>query len=50
MTKWKYATRLVNGRRRRVKYYRKSNGQYIVKMVGYRNYTDSGRVRRRRKR
>ncbi|MBA7490706.1 hypothetical protein ES702_01249 [subsurface metagenome] len=50
MTKWTYTTRLINGKRRRVKYYKKSNGKYLVRMVSFRNYTDSGRVRGRRKR
>lgn len=38
--KWTYTRRVVDGSRRRVKVHRKQNGNYLVRVVGYRNRRD----------
>jgi len=38
--KWKYAIRTINGKRRKVKVHKKTNGGYLVRIVGYRNRHD----------
>lgn len=38
--KWKYTRRVIDGRRRKVKVHRKVNGNYLVRIVGYRNRKD----------
>lgn len=37
---WRYTRRTINGRRRRVKVYRKQNGKYLVRVLHYRNQRD----------
>lgn len=43
MVKWKYKTRKINGRNRRVKVYRTAKGTERVRIVGHKNYTDRTR-------
>jgi len=38
--KWKYTRRTVAGKRCKVKVHRKSDGTYLVRKVGVRNYHD----------
>jgi len=38
--KWRYTRRKINGKRRKVKVHRRENGNYLVRVVGYRNYHD----------
>lgn len=40
MKGWKYTYRIINGRRRRVKVRRKTDGSYLVRIVGFRNRHD----------
>jgi hypothetical protein len=40
MRKWKYTRRTINGTRRKVKVHKKSNGGYLVRIVGHRNTRD----------
>lgn len=40
MKGWKYSRRWINGRRRRVKFRKKTDGGYLVRMVKYRNRHD----------
>ena len=45
MVKWKYSIRKIGGKRKKVKYYKKSNGNYKVRVVGFRNTIDSRRIK-----
>ena len=38
--KWKYTKRTINGVRKKVKVHKKTNGGYLVRVVGHRNRTD----------
>ena len=38
--KWRYARRTIDGKRRKVKVHKKSNGNYLVRIVGHRNSAD----------
>jgi len=38
--KWKYRTRTINGKRRKVKVHKKTKGGYLVRVVGYKNRHD----------
>jgi len=38
--KWKYVRRTIGGRRVKAKIHRKSDGTYLVRKVGVRNYHD----------
>lgn len=37
---WKYTKRRINGKIRKIKYHRKSDGGYLVRIVGHRNAAD----------
>lgn len=37
---WRYTIHIRNGKRVKVKVRRKSDGKYLVRKVGVRNYTD----------
>lgn len=38
--KWKYTTRIINGKRTKAKVHKKTDGTYLVRKVGFRNRTD----------
>jgi len=40
MKGWKYTKRRINGKKRKCKVRKKSDGKYLVRMVGHRNRTD----------
>lgn len=44
--KWRYTKRKIDGKTRNVKV--SKNGRY-VRIVGYKNYTDKSRIRRKKK-
>lgn len=49
MATWKYSYRRINGKKRRVKFYRKRDGNEIVRIVKHRNYSDKTRISKKRK-
>ena len=46
---WKYTTRKLNGKRRKVKVHRKGDGNELVRVVGKRNYSDKTRATRKKR-
>lgn len=49
MANWRYTTRKINGKRRRVKVCRLKNGKEKVRVTGHKNKTDRGALPKSRK-